>query len=333
MNVTLTGRFRACLLSLTVPSVFIVSLAGTPAQGPTPSPRTPQSVQLSLIVTDQTNHAVDEVQKEKIQVVDEGIPQTVSALTKDERPTNYALVIDNSGSFRDVLDRAIGAAKLIIEANRNGDEAFIERFISSDKIETVQEFTSDGNLLIKGLDTLYVEKGQSAVIDALYLAIDHTAKYRAADTGRRRAVVIFTDCEERASYYSNKQLIKLVRENNVEVFVVGIIYLLNKSRGLFTGSPQEKAENLAKRFAEESGGRAFFPKDGDQLIDVTKQIIHDLRRHFIIGYECQGKPSDKSFRKVKVTINGPEQLNAIVRSGYSTNPQIPIQKENAGKSP
>lgn len=292
-----------------------------------------QAVRLSLIVADRNNHSVDEVRKEEVHVVDEGIPQTVSALIRDERPTFYALVLDNSGSFRDVLERAVESAKLIVERNRPEDETFIERFTNSKTIETVQEFTSEKKLLNGGLDTLLVTGGQSAVIDALYLAIDHTGKYRSDDHSHRRAVIVFTDCEERASYYSSKQLIKLIRDSNVQVFIVGITYLLNKSSGLFIGSPRERAEILARRIAEESGGRVFFPKNAKQLLETTEQIIHDIHSQFIITYDRQGKSSDKTFREVKVTITGSEQLNAIVARGYSINPSPRTQKGDATKHP
>jgi len=320
------------LALFTVLCLVTATLAYTPIQETSLPSQPSQTVRLSLIVTDRTKHSVDEVQKEEVHVVDEGIPQIVSTLTRDERPTYYALVLDNSGSFRDVLARAVESAKLIVESNRSEDETFVERFINSKTIETVQEFTSEKKLLVSGLDTLFVAGGQSAVLDAMYLAIDHTAKYRSDDKGHRRAVIVFTDCEERASYYSSKDLIKLIRNNNVQVFVVGITYLLNKSSGLSI-SPREKAEILARRIAEESGGRVFFPKDAKQLLETTKEIIHDLHTQFIIGYERQGKSSDKTFREVKVTITGSGPLDAIVARGYSISSSPRMQKGAAGKTP
>src|SRR6266478_3970300 len=98
------------------------TLAYTPIQETSLPSQPSQTVRLSLIVTDRTKHSVDEVQKEEVHVVDEGIPQIVSTLTRDERPTYYALVLDNSGSFRDVLARAVESAKLIVESNRSEDE-------------------------------------------------------------------------------------------------------------------------------------------------------------------------------------------------------------------
>ena len=72
----------------------------------------------------------------------------------------------------------IDAAKTIINSNKRGDETFLERFISSDKIETVQDFTANKDQLMDGLDQLYVEGGQTAVIDGVYLAAEHVAEYK-----------------------------------------------------------------------------------------------------------------------------------------------------------
>src|SRR5688500_6218513 len=40
----------------------------------------------------------------------------------------------------------------IIGANKPGDETFLVRFISSDKIETVQDFTANKEMLMDGLE-------------------------------------------------------------------------------------------------------------------------------------------------------------------------------------
>ena len=99
------------------------------------------------------------------------------------------------------LTSVIDAAKTIINSNRPGDESFLERFISSDKIETVQDFTSNKDALFNGLDTLYIEGGQTAVIDGVYLAAEHVAQYKKGsdDDRRRRALIVVTDGEDRAS--------------------------------------------------------------------------------------------------------------------------------------
>ena len=90
-------------------------------------------------------------------------------------PISYGLAVDTSGSLRSQLQSVIDAGKTIINANKPGDETFLVRFISSDKIETVQDFTANKELLMDGLDSFYVEGGQTAVIDAVYLSAEHVS--------------------------------------------------------------------------------------------------------------------------------------------------------------
>ncbi|MCV4733173.1 VWA domain-containing protein, partial [Escherichia coli] len=60
----------------------------------------------------------------------------------------------------------------MIAANRPGDETSVIRFISSDKIEILEEFTQNKNDLNDALENMYIEGGQTAIIDAIYLAVE-----------------------------------------------------------------------------------------------------------------------------------------------------------------
>jgi Ca-activated chloride channel family protein len=303
------------------------------AQQTQPSPAASQSVKLTMIVTDNKNHSVDDVRREEIELLEGNLPQSI-AITKDTRPVDYAVVLDTSGSFRKALASVVQPAKLLIASNHPEDETFIESFVDSDKIETNQEFTADRAKLHDALDSLFIRLGQSAVIDAVYLAVKHTAEYRGGPAERRRAVVLFTDGEDRASYYGEDQLVKLIRENDVQVFIVGITSELNKERGLIRESPREKAEELLNRIAEESGGRVFFARDDRERVEAIDQIGHDLHSQYLIEYQRPVKPGEKGFRKVKVKlIETPERKNSTVtaRPGYVI--RMPGQKTVEQKSP
>jgi Ca-activated chloride channel family protein len=117
----------------------------------------------------------------------------------------------------------VDAGKTIINSNKPGDETFLVRFISSDKIETVQDFTSNKELLTDGLESFYVEGGQTAIIDAVYLSAEHVSEYRKGDEGdrRRRALIVITDGEDRNSFYKQEQLFARLREEDVQIFVIG----------------------------------------------------------------------------------------------------------------
>src|SRR6202022_743140 len=202
-----------------------------PKPTPTPDPTTAEIdegsrlvmntelVTLHIRVIDRNNHPINNVQKEEFRILEDGVPQPIFSFSREEVPVMYGLGVDTSGSLRPAFEQVINASKAIINSNKRGDETFIERFISSDKIETIQDFTVNKDALMDGLDTLYIEGGQTAVIDGVYLAAEHVAEYKkgANDDRRRRALIVVTDGEDRASYYPEAQLFQRLREEDVQI--------------------------------------------------------------------------------------------------------------------
>jgi Ca-activated chloride channel family protein len=89
------------------------------------------------------------------------------------------------------------------------------------KSETLQDFTADKSLLLDGVDNLYIEGGQTAVIDGVYLAAQDVAEYKKGDPNdrRRRALIVITDGEDRNSYFKEEQLFSQLREEDVQIFL------------------------------------------------------------------------------------------------------------------
>ena len=307
------------------PLLVVVGLAigSNPALSQEPGPTaTPPTVKLSLIVTDRSNHSVDDVSKDEVQVLEDKVPQTLSLFSKDERPVNYVVAIDRSGSFKDVLSSALDAVRSIINGKKDQDEIQLISFVSSDKIETVQEFTSDRSKLIDSLKPLKIAMGQSAVNDAIYIAVNSAANYKPGDSVRR-AVILVSDGEERNSYYNTDALVELLRATDVQVFIIGIVSKLDNTGGLIRKSPRGAAEELLNRVARESGGRVFMLEDRSDVSRVATEINHDLHSQYIIGYQPATSDSKKNFRKVEVRITaspGRETLRAITRPGYFVRP-------------
>lgn len=292
-----------------------------------------RTVQLTMIVTDSAKHSVDDVRPEEIQLVEDKLSVPISQFVKDSRPVDYALVIDTTGSFRTLLKSVVQSAKVLVDSNRSEDETFVESFVSSNRIERVTEFTGDKTKLGGALDSLFARGGQSAVIDAVYVAVKYTAEKNGGTAERRRAVVLFTDGEDRASFYDEDKLVKLLRENDVQVFIVGITGELDKGASMIRASPREKAEQLLKTIAEESGGRVFFARDAKETAEALEQITHDLHSQYLISYERPLKPGEEGFRKFKVKLTetpGRKRFTVITRPGYLLNVsgQKPVDKKS-----
>jgi Ca-activated chloride channel family protein len=304
-----------------------------PRLKPTPTPTPPEEiepdsivkinadlVQLHVRVIDRNNRPIDNVPRGEFHVFEDGEPQTIENFTREEVPISYGLAVDTSGSLRSQLQSVIDAGKTIINSNKAGDETFLVRFVSSDKIETVQDFTSSKESLIDGLDGFYVEGGQTAVIDAVYLSAEHVSDYKKGDENdrRRRALIVITDGEDRNSFYKQEQLFARLREEDVQIFVIGFVNELDKEAGLIRKSPREKAVNLIKKLASETGGRAFFPESIAELPQIAADIVKDMRTQYVIAYNPTNKVADGTYRAIRVTVDqqsDSEKRIAITRTG------------------
>ncbi|HEU4710513.1 MAG TPA: VWA domain-containing protein [Pyrinomonadaceae bacterium] len=301
-----------------------------PTPTPTPPPEFDETdilrtntdlVQLHVRVIDRNNRPINNVKEGEFHVFEDGVPQPIEYFTREEVPISYGLAVDTSGSLRSQLPTVIEAGKTIINSNRTGDETFLVRFISSDKIETVQDFTASKELLNDGLDSFYVEGGQTAIIDAVYLSAEHVSEYKKGDTSdrRRRALIVITDGEDRNSFYKQEQLFARLREDDVQIFVIGFVNELDKEAGFIRKSPREKAVNLINKLAEETGGRAFFPESVAELPQIANEIIRDLRTQYVVAYNPTNKTQDGSYRAIKVTVDQPvsgsDKRIALTRTG------------------
>lgn len=278
---------------------------------------------LNVRVIDRANRPVNDVKQGEFRVFEDGVLQQIDYFSREEVPISYGLVIDNSGSLRFQINQVIEAGKTIINSNKTGDETFLVRFVSNDKIETVQDFTSDQEQLMDALEQLYTEGGQTAVIDAVMLSAERVAEYKKGsdlNDRRRRALILVTDGEDRSSFYKQEELFAELRENDVQIFVIGFVNELDAQGGLIRKSPKEKAVNLLNKLAEQTGGRAFFPTSLSELPQIAQEITKDLRTQYVIGYYPTNKARDGSFRTVRVQVADASKRDkrlAITRSGYT----------------
>ena len=314
--------------------VIPVSAQDTPAS-PSPTPKvspTPrledqevvietELVNISVRVVDRNNRPVNNLPQSDFKIYEDGVLQEIGFFSKSEVPTNYSLLVDNSGSLRQQIEQVIEAGKYLVGANRKDDETAIIRFVSSDKIEVLQDFTKNKTDLTDALDNMYIEGGQTAIIDAVYLAVERLNQSSTAqkDLDRtRRAIVLVTDGEDRSSYYSEAQLLELLKESDVQIFVVGFVKALSDDKGFISKSPQGKAKQFLERLATSTGGKSYFPTGASEMTTISKDIAAELRTQYSIGYIPSNDRKDGTFRNIRVNIpDGPGGTKriAITRAG------------------
>ena len=338
-----SAAFAAALIALFSAPAFAQTPTPTPSPSPTPNPEDEvikvetELVNLNVRVVDRNNRPVAGLKRSDFTIYEDNVPQQIEFFSQSEVPTRYSLVIDNSGSLRGQIDQVINAGKVLVHTNKDADKTSVIRFISSDKIEVVQEFTSNKQDIDDALDNLYIEGGQTAIIDAVYLAAQRVAENerKGGDSDRtRRALILVTDGEDRDSYYKEAQLMELLRETDVQIYVIGFVNDLSKDSGFIRKSPRGKAKDFLERLATQTGGKVYFPNSTSELDDIARNISSELRTQYSIGYIPSNDRSDGTFRNIKVTVaDGPDKQKriALTRSGRTADGdgQAPVIKTSA----
>lgn len=326
----------------------VISVSAQTSATPSPTPKaspTPrledqevlietELVNISVRVVDRNNRPINNLPQSDFKIYEDGVLQEIGFFSRSEVPTNYSLLVDNSGSLRSQIEQVIEAGKYLVNANRKDDETAILRFVSSDKIEVLQDFSKNKTDLNDALDNMYIEGGQTAIIDAVYLAVERLNQTSTTqkDLDRtRRAIVLVTDGEDRSSYYSEAQLMELLKESDVQIFVVGFVKALSDDKGFISKSPQGKAKSFLERLASATGGKSYFPAAPAEMTTIAKDIASELRMQYSIGYIPSNDKKDGSFRNIRVAIpDGPggQKRIAITRAGRTAEKEGEAPKLN-----
>lgn len=269
-------------------------------------------VLLDVTVVDPSNKPVMDLKQDEFTVTEDKISQKIEFFSREQVPVSLVFAIDTSGSMRPKLDTVVKASTNLVKEGRRDDEMAVIEF--KDQPELLEEFTGDINDVIDTLNGLVASR-QTAMLDALYLAADYANK---EGKNRRKAVLVVTDGLDNDSFYKFGEVVNHLKEIDVQIYLIGFINDLDKDSGLFKKSPKEKAEGLLNKLAEETGGKAFYPKELSEVHAIAQQISTDLRTQYAIGYYPSNSSKDGTFRAVKVQVNsGTRRLLARSRNGYT----------------
>jgi VWFA-related protein len=137
-----------------------------------------------------------------------------------------------------------------------------------------------------------------------YGTLTWAAGYIRGEKGRK-GVIVFSDGRQSnrgGSGSTLKQALERVRQVNVPFYFVGY-------------DTTATTEGEMKQLADASGGRAFFPREPEELVGVYEQIARDLGRAYTISYVSPKSP-DGRFRKIQVRTIDVRLRVAQSRDGY-----------------
>lgn len=266
------------------------------------SEQKPVEVKANVMVLDSTNQFVDGIKVEDLKVFEDGVEQKINYFSETSPVLNLGIVVDNSGSMRSVLDEIVYEGKIITTNLNQNDEALIVRFVDSDTIEIIENWTSDKAKLNASLDDLYIEGGKSAVIDAIYLSSEKLLEREKKDKTKKYALVVISDGEERDSYYKYKEMLSLFGGSDIQVFMISYAFQAPLRR--------KAASKFADKIVFETGGLVFDlnkKRTKEDIASTLKALMIELRSNFVIRYTSTNQKRDGLPRKLRIEVADSEK--------------------------
>jgi len=258
---------------------------------------------LHATVVDDKQHIVTDLDKSNFAVFEDGKQQSIISFRHEDIPVAMGIVIDNSGSMREKRAKVNQAALNLVRSSNPQDEVFIVNF--NDEYYNDQDFTNDLLKLKEALEKIDA-KGGTALYDALEASAENFKNARL----ERKVLFVVTDGEDNASRDTLEKAVKyLQEENGPSVYAIGI---------LGDEEHPKRARRALEIIAQRTGGVAFFPKTLDEVDEISRQVAHDIRSQYTIGYKPTNPRASGGFRAVRIEAKGKGRSKLVVRtkSGY-----------------
>jgi VWFA-related protein len=285
-----------------------------PAEKSEPAPNANIRVDSNLVlipvtVTDPLNRFVTGLEKENFKLFEDKKEQDISAFSSEDAPLSIGVIFDCSGSMGRKLEKSRLAVTQFFKTANPDDEFFLVQF--NDSAEMVQKFTRNLEEIQNRL-TFSQSKGRTALLDALYLALNEMKNAK----NPRKALLVISDGGDNSSRYTESEIRNRVKEADVQVYGIGI-YEPVAARGR---TPEEAAgQGLMTELAEITGGRQYPVDNVNELPDIAAKIGVELRNQYMLGYAPKNQDRDGKYRKVQVKLIQPPrmpQLRSSHKMGY-----------------
>ena len=170
---------------------------------------------VNVTVTDPYDRVVTGLEPDNFRVFENNIEQEIQYFSSEDVPVSIGVIFDLSGSMARKVGKAKEAALQFFKTANPQDEFFLVSF--NDRAELISGFTNNADDLESRLLSA-AGKGRTALLDAIYLGL---SEMRTARNGKR-ALLIISDGGDNNSRYSEKDIKRLVREANTQLYSIGI---------------------------------------------------------------------------------------------------------------
>ena len=273
-------------------------------------------VNVLFTAQDRNRRLLTDLKQGAVRLIEDGEVQPMAAFArKVDLPLSLTILIDTSASQERTLPEEKEAAKSFLESvvRASKDEVSIVSFTGEATLE--QGMTSNMARLRRAIDRVQfippsgylgggvvvggtppisgsnrATVGSTAIWDAVWITSEEILG--PAPEGTRRAIILLTDGVNTYGMKELKDAQAAALKSEAVIYSIGIGD--NYYDGVNKGA--------LKKISENTGGRAFFPRDERELRDAFDQIQEEMRSQYLIAYEPVNQKRDGTYRKIEIQI-------------------------------
>ena len=284
-----------------------------------------QLVTLNISVIDRgTSRGLAGLAQSDFQLFEDGQEQRIVQFESSSAPFDLVLLIDLSGSTKEVVKLIRAAALRFVNAARPADRIAVITFAGSSLI--VSGLTADRDLLRQRIETIDTARGDTKLYDAINFTMNQIKKD--ANNSRRSAIVVMSDGLDGTipgvSGQVGSQTPYQETLRNIQEFD-GVLYTLWLNTFYQAMSPEDTqpeafdaGHDRMKAMAEAGGGVFYEVERLTDLAGAYEQVVADLGTVYSLAYRPSNSARDGHWRAIRIGVN---RSNAVARGkrGYYAN--------------
>ncbi|WP_229741050.1 VWA domain-containing protein [Silvibacterium dinghuense] len=263
-------------------------------------------VDLVFTVTDRHGRFIRDLKQSDFALLDDQkAPERVYSFTQQTNlPLRLGVLIDTSTSIHTRFAFEQQAAKefLLQILKPASDKAFVMGFDVTPDYKTA--WSNNLDTLSTGIDSLR-PGGGTALFDAVYSACRDRLLASRGQEPVRKAMVLISDGDDNQSHAYLDDAIKECQRAETIVYAISTNVSPSRDRG----------DDVLQKIAEETGGRAFFPKNISDMPISFEAIQDELRSQYALVYKPADFKADGAFRPIYLFCLD-RRYSVRVRKGY-----------------
>src|SRR5260370_25474427 len=247
-------------------------------------------VNVGVIVTDSQGHFVEGLRRENFHIFDDGIEQPLTGFAAIEEPAQVLLLIEAGPAVYLLEGGHIQATFAMLNGLRGGDRVAVVKY--ADSPTALLDFTADKQAAFAAFGQLRFNLGFGSL--NLSTSVSKVLEWLASVPGKKTIVLLATGVDTSpADEFAS--VIQQLRTSDVRLLAVSLAAGLRnpppsrKKKVPAANSMQiaqqfEQADQILKRMAEATGGRAYFPRNAKEFNAVYAEIAQLVRHEYSLAF-------------------------------------------------